>query len=155
MYCSELTDILFSLDVSVNISTRCNGLGGYLEHDLNFFIGLERQVWEALKNGDINANTNLLSDDFLGVYEDGLSTKEDHLAQLHNGPVVSCYKMGSARLLQLSSEIVSLTYSATVVFVKNGAQDIENLFYITSIWAYRFNKWVNIFSQDTKGNIQR
>jgi len=132
----------------------CNDQGDILEYDLNFFVGLERQVWEALKNGDVNADANLLSDDFLGVYEAGISSKEDHLEQLRNGPVVSSYEIGSAQLIQLGPEIVSLTYSATAIFLKNETQDTQNLFYITSIWARRLNKWVNIFSQDTRGNVQ-
>ena len=132
----------------------CNDQGGLLEYDLNFFVSLEKQVWEALKNGDVNADANLLSDDFLGVYEAGISSKEEHLEQLRTGPVISSYEMGSAQLIQLGPEIVSLTYSATAIFLKNGAQDTQNLFYITSIWACRLNKWVNIFSQDTRGNVQ-
>ena len=110
------------------------------------------QVWEALKKGDVNADANLLSDDFLGVYEDGISSKEDHLEQLRNGPIISCYEIGSSQLVQLGPEIVSLTYSATTTFLKTEAQDTQILLYITSIWARRLNKWVNIFSQDTKGN---
>lgn len=132
----------------------CNDPGGLLQYDLNFFIALEKQVWEALKNGDVNADANLLSDDFLGVYEDGLSSKEDHLEQLRNGPVISSYEIGSAQLIQLGPEIVSLTYSATAIFLKKRTQDTQNLFYITSIWARRLNKWVNIFSQDTRGNVR-
>jgi len=62
--------------------------------------------------------------------------------------------MGPAQLMQLGPEIVSLTYSATAVFLKNGKQDTQNLYYITSIWTRRLNKWVNIFSQDTRGNVQ-
>ena len=116
-------------------------------------MALEQQVWEALKNGDINADADLLSDDFLGVYESGLSTKEDHLAQLQEGPVVSDYKIGHARLLRLGPKIVSLTYSATVASVEKEAQGTQHLYYITSIWAHRSNKWINIFSQDTRGNI--
>lgn len=131
----------------------CNDQGDILEYDLNFFVGLERQVWEALKNGDVNADANLLSDDFLGVYEAGISSKEDHLEQLRNGPVVSSYEIGSAQLIELGPEIVSLTYSATAIFLKNEAQNTQNLFYITSIWARRLDKWVNIFSQDTRGNV--
>lgn len=125
----------------------------FLQHDLNFFVALEQQVWEALKNGDINADAELLSDDFLGVYESGLSTKEDHLAQLREGPVVSDYKIGRARLLRLGPKMVSLTYSVTVVSVGNEAQNTQHLYYITSIWAHRYNKWINIFSQDTRGNV--
>ena len=123
-----------------------------MKYDLNFFLGLEIQVWEALKNGDKNANYNLLSDDFLGVYETGLSSKEDHLELLRNGPIISCYEIGSSQLIQLGPEIASLTYSATATFLKNEEQDTQVLLYITSIWARRLNKWVNIFSQDTKGN---
>ena len=123
-----------------------------MKYDLNFFLGLEIQVWEALKNGDKNANYNLLSDDFLGVYETGLSSKEDHLELLRNGPIVSCYEIGSSQLIQLGPEIACLTYSATATFLKNEEKDTQVLLYITSIWARRLNKWVNIFSQDTKGN---
>jgi len=123
-----------------------------LKYDLNFFLGLEIQVWEALKNGDKNANSKLLSDDFLGVYETGLGSKEDHLELLRNGPIISCYEIGSSQLIQLGPEIASLTYSATATFLRNEGEDTQVLLYITSIWARRLNKWVNIFSQDTKGN---
>jgi len=123
-----------------------------LKYDLNFFLGLEIQVWEALKNGDKNANSRLLSDDFLGVYETGLGSKEDHLELLRNGPIISCYEIGSSQLIQLGPEIASLTYSATATFLRNEGEDTQVLLYITSIWARRLNKWVNIFSQDTKGN---
>ena len=128
-------------------------MGGHLKYDLNFFLGLEMQVWEALKNGDKIADSNLLSDDFLGVYETGLSSKEDHLELLRNGPIISYYEIGSSQLIQLGPQIASLTYSATATFIKNEEQDTRVLLYITSIWAFRLNKWVNIFSQDTKGNI--
>ena len=115
-------------------------------------MGLEIQVWEALKSGDKNANSKLLSDDFLGVYETGLGSKEDHLELLRNGPIISCYEIGSSQLIQLGPEIASLTYSATAKFLKNEGKDTQVLLYITSIWARRLNKWVNIFSQDTKGS---
>lgn len=124
-----------------------------MKYDLNFFLELEVQVWEALKNGDENADSNLLSDDFLGVYETGLSSKEDHLELLRNGPIISCYEIGSSQLIQLGPEIASLTYSATATFLEDKEHDTQVLLYITSIWARRLNKWVNIFSQDTKGNI--
>ena len=123
-----------------------------MKYDLNFFLGLEIQVWEALKNGDKNANSRLLSDDFLGVYETGLGSKEDHLELLRNGPIISCYEIGSSQLIQLGPEIASLTYSATATFLRNEGEDTQVLLYITSIWARRLNKWVNIFSQDTKGS---
>ena len=87
-----------------------------------------------------------------GVYETGLSSKEDHLELLRNGPIISCYEIGSSQLIQLGPETVSLTYSATATFLENDKQNTETLLFITSIWTRRLNKWVNIFSQDTKGS---
>ena len=99
-----------------------------MQQDINFFISLEKQVWEALKNGDIEADSALLSDDFLGVYESGLSTKEDHLAQLQAGPLVSDYKIKHAQMLQLGPKIVSITYSATVSFRKKRSTKVLNTY---------------------------
>ena len=45
------------------------------EHDIEQFIRLEREVWEALANGDGQADGRLLSDDFLGVYNGGLADR--------------------------------------------------------------------------------
>ena len=58
------------------------------EHDIEQFIRLEREVWEALANGDGEADGRLLSDDFLGVYTVGFADRRD-VAQLANGPTVS------------------------------------------------------------------
>jgi hypothetical protein len=124
-----------------------------LQQDINFFIALEKQVWETLRNGAIEAASALLSDDFIGVDESGLSTKEDHLAQLQSGPIISDYKIKHAQLLQFGPKIVSLTYSATASFLKREVQGTQHLYFITSLWTYRDNKWINIFSQDTKGKV--
>ena len=45
------------------------------EHDIEQFIRLEREVWEALANGDGQADGRLLSDDFLGVYTVGFADR--------------------------------------------------------------------------------
>ena len=53
------------------------------EHDIEQFIRLEREVWEALANGDGQADGRLLSDDFLGVYTVGFA---DRAAPSPNSP---------------------------------------------------------------------
>ena len=72
-----------------------------LKNNLNFFVELEREVWEALKNGDSKADARLLSDDFLGVYETAFSAKEEHVSKLLNGPIISEYQIKNPRLLCL------------------------------------------------------
>ena len=116
------------------------------EHDIEQFIRLEREVWEALVNGDGEADGRLLSDDFLGVYTVGFADRAAHVAQLANGPTVSEFALGEARLMELSDDMVMLAYRAE--FTRPGDDATESVL-ISSIWCERDGRWVNIFSQDT------
>jgi hypothetical protein len=124
--------------------------GGRLTEDLDFFLALERKVWEALKAGDIACDRALLADDFLGVYDSGFGTKHEHVAQLHSGPVVADYSTEQARLKRLTPTLGLLSYKATW----HDHHGASRAFFITSIWAERDGKWVNIFSQDTSAGAQ-
>jgi hypothetical protein len=116
------------------------------EHDIEQFISLETAVWEALKNGDGEADGRLLSDDFLGVYTVGFADRAAHVAQLADGPTVSDYSLSEARLMVLSDDMVLLAYRAE--FGRPGEAAPESVL-ISSIWQQREGSWVNIFSQDT------
>ena len=116
------------------------------EHDVEQFLRLETEVWEALANGDGEADARLLSDDFLGVYTVGFADRAAHVAQLADGPTVSEYSLGEARLVVLSDDMVLLAYRAQ--FRRPGEEAPESVL-ISSIWHEREDRSVNIFSQDT------
>jgi len=115
-------------------------------HDIEQFIRLETEVWEALARGDGGADGRLLSEDFLGVYTSGFADRAAHVAQLADGPTVGEYSLGEARLVVLSEDIVLLAYRAT--FRRPGEHQPESVL-ISSIWQEREGRWVNTFSQDT------
>jgi hypothetical protein len=115
--------------------------------ETSFFLELEAKVWDALVAGNIKADEELLADDFLGVYSSGMAGKEAHAAQLVEGPTVAKYSLSNARILGLAKDIVLLSYFARWTRVANGKQEAM---YITSIWKKIGEKWLNIFSQDTK-----
>jgi hypothetical protein len=119
---------------------------GVREHDIEHYIGLETEVWEALARGDGEADGRLLSDDFLGVYTVGFADRAAHVAQLADGPTVSDYSIHDGRLMALSDDMVLLAYRAE--FRRPGEDDPESVL-ISSIWQEREGTWVNIFSQDT------
>ena len=73
----------------------------------------------------------LLSDDFLGVYTVGFSDRAGHVAQLADGPTVSEYSLGEARLMALSDDMVLLAYRAE--FRRPGEEAPESVL-ISSIW---------------------
>ena len=76
------------------------------------FVGLERQVWEALARGDAKADLRLLSEDFLGVYPSGFADRSEHAGHLIDGPTVAEYTMTEAQIRVLGNDNVLLSYRA-------------------------------------------
>ena len=116
------------------------------EHDIEQFVRLETEVWEALARGDGEADGRLLSDDFLGVYTVGFADRDAHVAQLADGPTVTHFALSEPRLMVLADDMVLLAYRAA--FERPGEDESESVL-ISSIWQEREGRWVNIFSQDT------
>ncbi len=116
---------------------------------IDFFVALERSVWQALKDGDAAADARLLSDDFLGVYASGFADRSAHAGQLRDGPTVSWYELTQPHLMRLAEGVVALSYLARFQRIaRSGASEPESM-YVTSIWRQQRGTWVNVFSQDT------
>jgi Domain of unknown function (DUF4440) len=80
--------------------------------DVDGLLQLERKVWDALAVGDPKADTELLAEDFLGVYPTGFASRADHAEQLADGPTVSEYVLSEPRKLDVSDRAVMLSYRA-------------------------------------------
>ena len=113
---------------------------------LAHFVDLERQVWQALIDGDATADRRLLSDDFVGVYPSGFADRNDHVSQFVSAPTVSSYSLEQARVFEVSDRAVMLCYLA--VFQRPGDGAVHRMF-VSSLWCEREGTWVNTFSQDT------
>lgn len=114
--------------------------------DVQFFVGLETRVWEALVSGDQEADRAMLSADFLGVYPTGFSDREQHVAQLRGGATMTAYTLRDARVVHVTPETVMLSYRAEYTAV---GSEREDAMYISSLWQQRQGRWWNTFSQDT------
>lgn len=112
---------------------------------LDLLLGLERQVWEALRTGDAAADAALLSADFLGVYPSGFAGRAEHVAQIGDGPGLGRYSLSDARMIVVSDEAALLCYEA--VYARPGAAEARML--VSSLWMRRGGARVNVFSQDT------
>jgi hypothetical protein len=110
-------------------------------------LGLETAVWQALVEGDVQAVTRLLGDDFVGVSPTGFSVRADHAGQLVDGPTVRRFQLSEVRMLALSDSALLLMYRAR--YVRTGMPTREETMYVSSLWRRRGADWVNVFSQDT------
>ena len=117
--------------------------------DLNAFIELETNVWDALRRGDAEEDARLLAEDFLGVYPSGFANRSDHAGQLANGPTVADFELLEARLTVLSDNDVLLSYRAEWHRLNNGVRGAGESMYVSSLWSRRSGRWVNTFSQDS------
>jgi len=117
--------------------------------DVAYFVALERRVWQALAEGDREADLDLLDADFLGVYPSGFADRADHAGQLAAGPSIDRYSISAPRLLVLSADAVVLSYRAD--FTRPGTQGTPaaQTMYVSSVWARRGERWRNVLSQDT------
>ncbi|KAA9005688.1 nuclear transport factor 2 family protein [Histidinibacterium aquaticum] len=109
-------------------------------------LAAETDVWEAMQTGDARADRAALSDDFLGVFPDGYSGREDHVAQLATGPSIRDFTLSEARSMQVGPDHGLLSYRARYTPVVGGA---EEEMYVSSLWRRDGPRWINIFSQDT------
>ena len=111
-------------------------------------------MWEALVEGDADADAAALCDSFRGVYTDGFAGKSDHCGQLGSGPTVSSYRLSLLRARALGCDHALLSYRAD--FTRPGQRAPEAMF-VSSIWQRQPRQgarhpaplWRNIFSQDT------
>jgi hypothetical protein len=117
--------------------------------DISFFVALETRVWQALADGDAEADLRLLDPAFIGVYPTGFATREDHAAQLADGPAVGSFSISDARLSTLAPGAVLLSYRASLSRPGGKGSPASQTLYVSSVWRQRGESWVNIFSQDT------
>src|SRR4029077_18694609 len=117
--------------------------------DIAFFVALERRVWQALADGDIEADTDLLDPQFLGVYASGFASRGDHAAQLADGTSVPHFFIPSARLLPFAQNGLMFSYRAS--FTRPGKANVGSVdsMFVSSIWRQRGATCLNVFSQDT------
>lgn len=106
----------------------------------------ETQVWDALVAGNARADSDLLADDFLGVYPTGFGDKAQHVAQLMNGPTVAEFSIHDVAFRSLSDSVILVAYLAS--YRRREVASVEEMF-VTSIWSKREGRWTNVFSQDT------
>lgn len=113
---------------------------------LDDILACEEAVWQALVDGDAEADKALLLPEFVGVYPTGFAGRGDHADQLAGGPSVDRYALSEARLLVLGPDFRLLCYRADYQRVNETQPEAM---YVSSVWQRVGADWKNLFSQDT------
>ena len=128
------------------LETLLAGLATQQSPDLlETLLASERAVWAALRRGDAEADRAALHSTFLGVYPSGRAGRDDHAAQLEDGPSVEEWEIEAPVAMPLGPDHGLLSYIAT--FRRPGGPTTRMA--VSSVWGRDGDGWVNLFSQDT------
>lgn len=106
--------------------------------------------WESLRDRDANAYGNLLSDDFVGVEEDGNGTRDKRHAvgeiaqsNIHN------YFINFFKVLPLLPSTAYVSYEITMEFPPKATNRIRRM-YVSEVWMRDNGQWKLQQYQETR-----
>jgi hypothetical protein len=108
-----------------------------------------RVEWDALKNKDRKAYSELLADDYQGVEVDGRGerNKIQVLNELADENVFN-YTIWGFKLIPLGTDAALVIYESTVQFPPK-AQVRYSRVYISELWVKRSGQWKELHYQET------
>ena len=108
-----------------------------------------KSEWEALKNKDKQAFSDLLADEFVGVEADdqGTRTKAKAVNELDHGNIYN-YSLFGLSVVRLGPDAALATYEVTMEFPRK-AQSRYLRVYVSEIWINRDGTWKLRHYQET------
>ncbi|MFN0122571.1 MAG: nuclear transport factor 2 family protein [Blastocatellia bacterium] len=108
----------------------------------------EKAVWEAIKNKQFDEARKAWADDYTGVYDTGMRTAAQDLADVRNLDVQS-YEMKDVKVTIASKDTAVITYQA-MMKGKAGKQDVSGAYNVASVWVEREGQWLTQMHTDMK-----
>jgi hypothetical protein len=105
--------------------------------------------WEALKNKDRKAYSELLADDYQGVEVDGKGER-NKIQALNElvGQNVFNYTLWGLKLIPVGQDADMVIYEVTMQFPPKSAIRLSRL-YISELWIKRDGQWKEVHYQET------
>lgn len=106
--------------------------------------------WEAFKNKDKRAYSDLLAEDFIAVEDDGqgMRKKNTTVGEVDQS-VVSKYYLVALQVLPLGADAALVTYELTIEFPPKTPVRIKRVL-VSELWLKRDGKWKLRYYQETR-----
>lgn len=117
-------------------------------HEGSQLIESEKGAWEAWKNGNAEYFETHVADDSVMILGDGhVLSKAEIVGQIGSCEVAG-YELSNFRTHSLGAEVRILTYEAEQEAVCEGVK-VPSSLTVSSTWALRDGKWLNVHYQET------
>ena len=109
---------------------------------------LEKSAWEAYKNKQADAFKALMSNDYYGVYAEGVKNLDAEVADMAKSDLRE-YSFTDVKVVSPHPKVAVVTYKATVQASADG-KDVSGTYNCGSVWVQKSNKWVGAFHSESK-----
>jgi hypothetical protein len=108
----------------------------------------ETAIWQAFKDKNAKAFTALLAPNYVGLYDDGVSSRAKELDTLKNAKINS-FKIDNFASRLIDPNNLLMTY---VVEMKGteGRTDVSGRYQAASIWHRSGKTWVGVYHTEIK-----
>jgi rRNA maturation endonuclease Nob1 len=109
---------------------------------------LEKSAWEAYKNKQADAFKALMSNDYYGVYAEGVKNLDAEVADMSKTDLRE-YSFADMKVVFPSPKVAVLTFKATVQATADD-KDISGTYNSASVWVQQGKKWVGVCHAEAK-----
>jgi hypothetical protein len=111
-------------------------------------IDREKELWEIVKNKQVDAFRKYYADNYSGVSSDGVRDINQEVEGVRNVDLKD-YSLADTRVVFPNKDTAVLTYKVTVRGSFQG-QDISGVYYASSVWVNQGGKWLAILHTEAK-----
>jgi Domain of unknown function (DUF4440) len=109
---------------------------------------ITESAWEAYKNKQADAFKALMSNDYYGVYAEGVKTLDAEVTDMAKSDLRE-YSLADVKVVFPHPKVAVLTYKATVQASADG-KDISGTYNCGSVWVQKSSKWAGVFHSEAK-----
>jgi hypothetical protein len=111
-------------------------------------IDRETELWEIVKNKQVDAFRKYYADNYSGVSSDGVRDINQEVEGVRNVDLKD-YSLSDTKVVFPNKGTAVLTYKVTVRGSFQG-QDISGVYYASSVWVNQGGKWLAILHTEAK-----
>ena len=116
--------------------------------DQDAMMTKERAAWQAFKDKNGDEFKRLLSPNFMGVYSDGIQTKQQEIDSMKKWDMKS-FALSDFNLVMTNADTALVTYQVKVEGTEEG-KDASGTYNAGSIWQMKNGEWHPIFHTNSR-----
>ncbi len=106
-------------------------------------IAYENETWRLIKQKDLKGFASYLAEDFYDIFPDGKERTKSELLEFLSGADLKDFRLSNFRVTMLNEDAAIVTYQVdALALIRRRKISMKN--YVTSGWAKRGRRWLNV-----------